>query len=205
MEFIEVINKRKTVRDFQSKEVSNSILEYAISNAFKAPSHNHLRQWDFLVIQKVESKMILVQTEQLSNEITTSELESRFESEDTIMKHMYLEAIPKQKRMILNAPMVVLAVYKPKTTMDMVNSIYDLNCLASMWTSIQNFILSLAEHEVFGVTYIPQQNENIKKVFSIPQELEVAAVIPIGYEAPHAKMIRQKDIQIRERIHSEVW
>ena len=56
MELKEVIEKRRTVRNFQNKEVSQEIIEYAIENAFKAPTYNHLREWDFIVINSFITK-----------------------------------------------------------------------------------------------------------------------------------------------------
>jgi len=43
------------------------------------------------------------------------ELKESFEGYDTLAKSMYLDAIPKQKRMILTAPELLVVVYKPKT------------------------------------------------------------------------------------------
>ena len=38
-------------------------------------------------------------------------------------------------------------------------------------------MLSLSENDAFGVTFIPQNTLAIKKILSIPQELEVATII----------------------------
>lgn len=205
MELKEVIEKRRTIRDFENKEVPASIIEYAIENGFKAPTYNHLRDWDFIIINSMEAKLNLIASENLDKPIDTNELEILFKNEETIMKDMYLDAIPKQKRMLLDAPSVVIVIYKPKTRIENIKSIYDVNCLASVWTCIENFLLSLAEHDVYGVTFIPQNIEIIKQELGIPYELEIAAIIPIGYKADNAKILKQKTINIAERIHCEKW
>ncbi|MBK7711025.1 MAG: nitroreductase family protein [Bacteroidales bacterium] len=51
MELRDAIEKRQTIRDFQNMEVPRDIINYAIENAFKAPSYNHLREWDFIIIK----------------------------------------------------------------------------------------------------------------------------------------------------------
>jgi nitroreductase len=203
MEFIEVIEKRRTVRDFKSLNIPAEIVEYAIENAFKAPSYNHLRDWNFIIIQNLESKLSLIESENLNKEVDLKELEALFRNEDIIKKEMYLDAIPKQKRMILNAPLVVVVIFKPKTRVDVAKTIYDLNCLASVWCCIENFLLSLAEKDVFGVTYIPQNTIKLKEKMNIPEELEVAAIIPIGYKSDEAKVLKQKEIKLSEHIHYE--
>lgn len=118
---------------------------------------------------------------------------------------MYLDAIPKQKKMILEAPTIIIVVYKPKTRVSEASKIYDLNCLASVWTCIENFLLSLAENNVYGVTFIPQNIESIKEKLGIPEELEIATIIPIGYMADDARILKQKTINIAERKHYEKW
>lgn len=205
MDFKEVIEKRRTIRDFENKIIPKSIIEYAIENGFKAPTYNHLREWDFIIIESLESKLKLIDSENLDKAIDIKELEILFKNEEAIMKEMYLDAIPKQKKMILSAPSIIIVVFKPKTRIENIKKIYDLNCLASIWTCIENFLLSLAEHDVYGVTFIPQNIGIIKDKFDIPKELEIAAIIPIGYKSYNAKILIQKTINIAERIHNEKW
>jgi nitroreductase len=205
MKFRDVIDKRRTVRDFQDKKVPSGIIEYAIENGFKAPTYNHLREWDFIVINSLESKLKLIESEQLDKLPDRESLEKLFENEDPVMKEMYLDAIPKQKKMILEAPVVIVVVFKPKTPVNEAVKIYDLNCLASIWACIENFLLSLAENDVFGVTFVPQNIEIVKRNMGIPRDLEIASIIPIGYKADNVKILKQKTINISLRIHNEQW
>jgi nitroreductase len=205
MDFSEVVSRRRTIRDFQKKTVPIRVIEYAIENGFKAPTHNHMREWDFIIISSLEMKLKLIDSENLDRSIDIKELEKAFRNEETIMKEMYLEAIPKQKMMILDAPLVVIVVFKPRMGVESATRIYDLNCIASVWTCIENFLLSLAEHDVFGVTYIPQNTKILKEKLGIPSELEIASVIPIGYKVEDSRILQQKTISIAERIHCEKW
>jgi nitroreductase len=205
MELKATIEKRRTVRDFQNKKVPSEIIDYAIKNGFKAPSYNHLREWDFIILDSLEAKLKLIDTENLNKVIEIQELEEAFKNEEISKKEMYLDAIPKQKIMILNAPSVVIVVFKPKIRIEEAKNVYDLNCLASVWTCIENFLLSLAEHDVFAVTYIPQKNETLKEKLCIPSELEIASIIPIGYQSTNAKTLKQKNIDIAKHIHYEKW
>ncbi len=205
MEFADVINKRRTIRDFLDKEIPQEIIDYAITNGFKAPSYNHLREWDFIIISTLEAKLKIIESENLDKDINLPDLEKLFENEDTIKKEMYLDAIPKQKKMILTAPLVLIAVFKPKTRVDKAQTIYDLNCLASIWCCIENVLLSLAEFDVYGVTFIPQNIASIKEKLQIPAHLEIAAIIPIGYKAENAKILKQKAINVSERVHHNGW
>lgn len=200
-----MINRRRTVRDFLPKNVPMEIVTYAIANGFKAPSYNHLREWDFIILKNLESKLKIIELENLEKPIDLDELKRQFANEEMVMRAMYLDAIPKQKRMILEAPVVVIVVFKPKTPIEEARRVYDVNCIASVWACIENFLLSLAEHDVFGVTYIPQNNEALKRWFRIPSGLEIASVIPIGYPSGPTKVLPRKPVRFADRTHSEKW
>lgn len=204
MELMEAISKRRTVRDFSKEEVPSEIVRKSLDAGLKAPNYNHLRQWDFVLVKDTNIRLALTQTEEMM-ETVSDEIRRSFEGYDSLARDMYLDAIPKQKRMILTAPEVLVVVYKPKTQVSESERVYDLNCLASVWCCIENILLSLAEDEIFGVTFIPKNTPAVKKVLNIPQELEVAAIIPFGYKAPDAKTILQKEIEVGSRIHFNNW
>jgi nitroreductase len=44
IESIEVVNKRRTIRDFTNEEVPFAIIEKSLQAGLKAPSYNHLKQ-----------------------------------------------------------------------------------------------------------------------------------------------------------------
>lgn len=204
MEFLEVISRRRTVRDFSGQGVPFEVIEKALQAGLKAPSYNHLKQWDFVLVREQSKKIALTQTEEMIENVT-DELEQAFKDYETLAKDMYLSAIPKQRRMILSAPEVLVAVYKPKTQVNESKRVYDLNCLASVWCCIENILLSLAEDDVFGVTFIPKNTPAIKKILGIPEDLEVAAIIPFGYKASDAKLIPQKEVKLESKLRINNW
>lgn len=204
MELQKVINRRRTIRDFSDKDVPVEIIEKALTAGLKAPSYNHLKQWDFILVKDLDIRYKLTETEKMIEEIT-KELEENFKDYEALAKEMYLEAIPKQKRMILEASQLLVIAYKPKTQIKDARKIYDLNCLASVWCCIENILLSLAEDDVYGVTFIPQNTDEIKKILGIPNEIEVAAFIPLGYKKENIRVIPQKDIKLRDKLHINHW
>ena len=204
MELQEAVIKRRTIRDFSDKLIDPATITAALSAGIHAPSYNHLKQWDFILVSDLKIRIALTQTEEMIEEVP-EELRQAFEGEETIVKEMYLDAIPKQKKMILTAPVLLVVVYKPKTQIDESKRVYDLNCLASVWCCIENILLSLAENDIFGVTFIPQDTLAVKKILNIPQELEVATIIPFGYKAHTAKIIHQKKVSLEEKIHINNW
>ena len=48
MEFYDVINKRRSIRQFENKEIDKEVLERILDAGLKAPSSNHQRRWELL-------------------------------------------------------------------------------------------------------------------------------------------------------------
>lgn len=47
----DVLERRRTVRDFSHKEVSDALLKKVLAAAFCAPTNDHLHQLEFIVIR----------------------------------------------------------------------------------------------------------------------------------------------------------
>ena len=61
MEFYEVLAKRRTIRDFCGKKVSDELLQKILGAAFKAPSNDHLHQLDEMFVDALpkQQKMLV--------------------------------------------------------------------------------------------------------------------------------------------------
>jgi nitroreductase len=204
MELQDAIRKRRTVRDFSGQAVPFEVIERSLLAGLLAPSYNHLKEWHFFLVRDPHLRIALTQTESMAEQVT-DEMKQSLAGYEPLVRNMYLDAIPKQKRMIATAPELLVVVYKPKTQVSESQKVYDLNCLASVWCCIENILLSLAEHDVFGVTFIPQNTPAVKRVLGIPGELEVAAIIPFGYRASDAALYPQKEVPLESRLHRDQW
>ena len=54
MDFYEVINKRRTIRQFEEGEIPKETLNRILDAGLKAPSSNHLREWEIVTITEKE-------------------------------------------------------------------------------------------------------------------------------------------------------
>ena len=48
MEFYEVINKRRSIRQFEDREIPREALERILDAGLKAPSSDHQRRWELV-------------------------------------------------------------------------------------------------------------------------------------------------------------
>ncbi len=205
MDFYKVVEKRRTIRSFSDKQVPQEIIYKILDAGIKAPTYNHLREWDFILVNDPDKRLKIVKAEGIPDSVSIDELEKSFAGADSLLKQMYLDAIPRQKSMLLKAPELLVVVFKPKTKVDKSKSVYDLNCLSSAWCCIENILLAMAAENLFGVTYIPQRSKEVKKVLEVPEELEVAALIPFGYKLEGINLVPQKNVDLKTRIHFNKW
>ena len=50
MEFYQVINNRRSIRQFEDKEIPKEVLERILDAGLKAPSSNHQRRWELVTL-----------------------------------------------------------------------------------------------------------------------------------------------------------
>ena len=56
MDLYEAIYKRCIVRDFKDKTVPEETLKRIIDVGLQAPTHDHLRNWEFVILKEKEDK-----------------------------------------------------------------------------------------------------------------------------------------------------
>ncbi len=56
MDLYEAIYKRRIVRDFKDKSIPNETIKRIINARLQAPTHDHLRNWEFVILKEKEDK-----------------------------------------------------------------------------------------------------------------------------------------------------
>lgn len=205
MDFYEVVRRRRSVREFQLKPVEEEKLLRVLEAGLKAPSHNHLREWEFILVRDVEQRKRVVglgaKAENVTNE---TELKRTTESmADELQKEMYLKALPVQKRMLMSSPELLVVCFRMKKSLKECETLHELNNFASIWACIENILLAMAAEGLYGVTYIPHETMSLKRILSMPEDYEIAALIPIGYPASYD--VKQKPVILQNKIHMNKW
>lgn len=102
---------------------------------------------------------------------------------------------------------VVIPLLKQKTNILQPDNISHLNGFASIWCSIENIFLA-STAEGYGCTLrVPLGNEGeyAKEVLGFPDDYFMPCFIGIGKPKKDAVVVKQKDIDVRERIHWDIW
>ena len=205
MDFYEVVDKRRTVREFEPRPVEEEKMLRVLNAGLKAPSHNHLREWEFILVKDFDSRRKIVEEGAgVENVVDAKQLNRELAAlSDLLQREMYLKAIPSQHKMLVSSPELLVVCFKMKKPLRDCKTLYELNNFASVWACIENILLAMAAEGLFGVTYIPHETGALKRMLNVPEDYEVAALIPIGYSKPYE--VKQKPLLVNDKIHENKW
>lgn len=204
MELYEAMEKRRTYRDYSKKEVSDEILGRIIGAAFKAPTNDHLRQLEFVIVrgQKNIAKVIAPLAKNMAAfESLVSEVD---ESGDADKMAMFADALPKQQKMLMQSGLLIIPFFRQLTTPLLhPTEQSSLNYFASAWCAIENMLLTATAEGLGCVFHIPVADEaaEIKAIVNAPDGYEMTCLLTVGYPAEGAFLPKQKYIDLNSRIH----
>ena len=209
MDFYQVLEKRRTIRDFSDKKVTDEVLEKVLSAAFKAPTNDHLRQFEFIVVRGQENiaRLISPVAENTKN-IQQAGLEAAAGVMDKDGYAMFVDALPKQQRMLMQSNCLVLPFFRQKEcSLCHPTDQSSLNYFASAWAAVENILLAATAEGLACAFRIPISNEPeyVKHLVNAPEEYEFTCFLAIGYAAENAHICKQKEIRIKDRIHLNIW
>lgn len=209
MDFYEVLEKRRTVRDFSDREVTDEVLKKILAAAFKAPTNDHLRQFEFVVVRGQENIACVIAP--LAGNIqgfTEKNVDALANVMDKDEYAMFTDAMPKQQKMLAESDSLVLPFFFHKgSPLLEPECLSSLNYFASAWAAIENILLAATAEGLACALHIPieQEAEHVKQTVNAPDGYEFPCFIAIGYAAPDAHLPRQKVVNVEDRIHQNVW
>ena len=208
MDVYEAIASRQTIRDFSAREIPAEVIERLLSAGLQAPSNDHLRHWEFILVQEREQREKLVsKIHPPQTQKGTAALVKRMQLNDENQQEMYRQAIPKQQTMLLNAAALVIPCFQPSGDLLKPETLSSLNCFASIWCCIENILIAAASEGIFGVTRIPFEAEraHLHKVLDIPAEYEMPCYLALGYPAEDARRAAQISVNVKDKLHHDRW
>ncbi|MCK5584838.1 nitroreductase family protein [Candidatus Bipolaricaulota bacterium] len=210
MNVYEAIAARRTIRDFAPRSIPLEVLQRILGAGLQAPSHNHLRQWNFILVEDIRQREALASF--FRAEQTQFELESMLDSWNMSVecqRLMYLDGIPKQVSMILNAgALLIPCFHQPSPVLGEMKSLHELNAFASMWAVLENILIAAASEDVLGVTKIvstPEEAAHIRNILAIPEDQEMPCYLALGYRSEDAVIHKQVPVDLQERISIDRW
>ena len=188
MDLYEALNSRRSIRRFQSTPVEPEKLQRILEAGLKAPSHNHLREWEFILVNDFEERRTIVEQGACAKDYTKREVENAVSVMSEWEKPAYLAALPVQKKMLMTAPQLLIVCFRMKKPFQQCDTLYDLNNFASVWLCIENILLAITAEGSGGVTFVPKNTAALRKLLGTPNDYEVAALIPIGSDRQYYEL-----------------
>ncbi len=208
MDFYEAVKNRRTVRDFKPEPVDMKVIKRILEAGLKAPTNDHLRNWEFVVLNdKTEIEKVL---KKIPKKVSGKRLDFIMNSmrlKDECQQKMYYDAIPKQFSMLLDSGCLVLPFFKQKSPLLAPKTLSSLNGFASIWCCIENIFLAAAAEGLACSMRIPMaaETEYLAEVIGNPKDYIMPCFLSIGYPAEDAVTIKQKEVNIEEKIHINHW
>ena len=207
MDFYEVINSRRTIRDFEPFEIDNEVIERIISAGMKAPTNDHMRDWHFVVIKdkSVVNKLLCIIPEYTDDDASAAIRD--WNINEACQQTAYRNAIPKQHRMLAEASCVIVPLFLQKTDIMHPDTLSHLNGFASIWCCIENMLLAAVAENLACTLRIPLSNEGAwsQEVLGYPKEYLAPCFIAVGKPRESAQRAKQLDYSLSERIHYDNW
>lgn len=204
MEFTTVLEKRRTYRDYTDRLVSDRILFKLIDAAFKAPTNDHLRQMEFVVLRghdKIAKEISPLAKNMSAFRSLVSEVD---ESGDADKMAMFADALPKQQKMLMQSGLLIIPFFRQLTSPLLRPAEQSsLNYFASAWCAVENMLLAATAEGLGCVFHIPVADEvdKIKAIVNAPDGYEMTCLLTVGYPVENAFLPKQKSIDIASRVH----
>lgn len=177
--FHQVMDQRRTVRDYSTRPLPEGVVEWAVRTAATAPSGAHVQPWRFVVITDPERKRRLRE----AAEAEEREFYAHRASEEwlaalapigTDWRKPFLEDAP--------AVIVVFEVHKGP------HSPRPYYTKESVGIAVGFLLSALHQAGLATLTHTPSPMRFLNEVCDRPPEERAAYVIPVGYPAEDARV-----------------
>ncbi len=202
MELYDAICNRRVVRDFKDIPVSDDVLERIINAGLHAPTHDHLRNWEFVILRDKKDKENVLQFVKQGIEPTLEILKKTL-TDGTLQQKMYAVAMPRQYSMLFNASHLILPFFKSNSGVMNPTSVSSLNPFASIWCVIENIFLAATAEGLACSLRIPvgEEGPNAAKAVGAPENYLLPCYIGLGYPADDTPAVEQIVYTAKEKMH----
>ena len=199
MEFYEVINRRRSIRQFEDREISREILVRILDAGLKAPSSNHQRRWELVTLT---DKAVIMELAKFIRPYPC-----RIQVPKTPQQEMFQIAYPRQRTMIEEASCVILPYFKQKYPLSNDKNGYGLMDYGAAWALVENMLLAATAEGLGSVVHIPvkKEPEQIKEFLKIPDGYYLPALVILGYPAKDALLPSQVQATVENRVRWNKW
>ena len=199
MEFYEVINKRRSIRQFEDRKIPKEVLERILDAGLKAPSSNHQRSWELVTLT---DKAIIMDLAKFIRPYPC-----RVQEPKTPQQEMFKIAYPRQRTMIEETACLILTYFKQKYPLSEDKNGYGLMDYGAAWALVENMLLAATAEGLGSVVHIPvkKEPEQIKDFLKVPDGWALPALVVQGHAVKDPLLPTQVKATVKNKVHWNKW
>ena len=188
--FLELMNSRRTVRDYSNRAVPFELVEKAIATAGTAPSGANMQPWRFVVVRDAE----------LKRKIREAAEKEEYESYHGRMSEKWLRRLAilgtdEHKPFLEIAPYLIV-VFRINSVEEDGETEPTYYSQESVGIAVGMLLTALHNMGLATLTHTPSPMKFLQEILGRPKNEIPYVLIPVGYPAPDAKVpdIGRKDL-----------
>ena len=203
MDFNEVISQRKTSREWTDEEVDFAAIRRILAAGMKAPSWDHYRNWQFILLREREEKeRAFAYARAVAQRYVE---ENRVYTRPNLAQKMYAYAMPRQFTMLTDCPYAIVSLFKcARLNAEWVSK---LNPLSTAWCVVENILLATINEGLGYSLRIPLNREHdvVLKALGVPPGWMTPCFIGVGYPKKDEVVLEQYSTSPEGHIHLGGW
>lgn len=181
-EFFDLLNRRRTVREYSSRDVPLELIEKAIATAGTSPSGANMQPWRFVVVRDPLIK----------KKIREAAEKEEFESYHTRMSEKWLRRLAplgtdEHKPFLEIAPYLII-VFRITSVVDDGETEPTYYSQESVGIAIGLLLAALHNMGLATLTHTPSPMKFLQEILGRPKNEVPFVLIPVGYPADNAKV-----------------
>ena len=191
----EAMHTQRAIRYFKSDPVPKEAIDKILEAASKAPSGTNRQMWRFIVVRDNELRGKLADIYRRAGRNALPNLQWLQDANPRILR----SATHLVEHMD-DAPVLLLACIEHGGSTNLVTG-------SSIYPAVQNILLAARGLGLGSVltTFHKQYENEVREILGIPDNVETAALLPIGYPAAGARYGRTRRKPMEEVTHWDVW
>ena len=194
IDLFEAISTQRGIRQFKADPIPDEMIHRLLRAAIKAPSGGARQGWSFIVIREQSTKDRIAELYRAHTPLAITPTMTEQQQK------MYATAIALEGRMETVPAMILCCIQRsePTATFTLGSSIYP---------AVQNILLAARGMGLGSVLTTRQRRfeEELKSLLGIPEDVETAALLPLGFPIDGVEYGPTRRRPVREVAHSERW
>lgn len=181
-DFFELLNRRRTVREYSDREVPLELIEKAIATAGTAPSGANLQPWRFVVVRdSVVKRKIREAAEKEEHESYSGRMSEKW------LRRLAPLGTDEHKPFLEIAPYLIV-VFRITTIIEDGESEPTYYSQESVGIAVGMLLAALHNMGLATLTHTPSPMKFLQEILGRPKNEVPFVLIPVGYPADDAKV-----------------